>query len=184
MPTAEAHVPTDRASRYLVQLCRHTGQMSRLRHRPPARHGGGAMPPRVQHVDWSDTDGIVQFAEGRWTLRAGSDTLTLHVEADDEDALQRLKEGIAARLEKMGRRDRLSVAWQRPRTPASPPGEVTAVASSSAPGARERRWRGTTIGLVAGGALIVAVHLGLGEPLWELGRGRAGPPTPSWRSFF
>lgn len=163
MPTADAHILTDRASRYLAQLCRHAGQMSRLGHRPPTRHGGSAMPPEVQHVDWSDTQGVVRFADGQWTLQATSDTLTLRVEADDEDTLQQLRDGIARRLEKIGRRDRLEVIWQDSQAPASPPGDAAGAVPAPAPGARKHRGPGTTIGLVAGGALIVAVHLGLGR---------------------
>lgn len=71
----------------------------------------------MEHVDYSETRGIVRFAQGRWTLGATSDTLTLRVEADDEDALRRLQEGISGRLEKIGRRDRLKVTWQPPGAP-------------------------------------------------------------------
>jgi len=41
MLTAEARIETDRPSRYLAQLCRHAGQMSRpMRHRPHSHDGG------------------------------------------------------------------------------------------------------------------------------------------------
>ncbi|MFF4550750.1 DUF2218 domain-containing protein [Streptomyces sp. NPDC001435] len=154
MPTAEARIATDRASRYLVQLCRHTSMMRRMRHQAPAAHGGRQMPD-VQHVEWSDTHGTVRFAEGQWALDATPDALTLHVEADDEDALQRLQNGITGRLEKIGRRDGLTVTWQDPPTP-PPSGQVQAP--------RDEKWRrrrlARTIGLLAVGALVVALHLG------------------------
>lgn len=113
MPTAEAHLATDRASRYLVQLCRHLGQMTRVSHRPLAGHGEGRRPPAVQHVDYTDARGTVRFAGGQWALDATADTLTLRVDADDEEGLRRLQDGIAARIEKIGRRDGLQVHWQR-----------------------------------------------------------------------
>lgn len=127
MPTAEAHVATDRASRYLAQLCRHLGQMPRTSHRPPAGHGDGRMPPTVQHVDCGDTRGTVRFSDGQWTLAATADVLVLRIEAEDEDALQRLQTRVAARVEKIGRRDGLHVHWQRPEaaTPGPTPPEPT-----------------------------------------------------------
>ncbi len=55
MLTAEAHVETTRASRYLVQFCKHADSMSR--HRGHGMHLGEALARRdVQvHADWSDT---------------------------------------------------------------------------------------------------------------------------------
>ena len=161
MPTVEAHIPTERASRYLVQFCRHLGQMSRMRHQPPARHGGGGMPPTVQDVDHSDMRGVIRFDEGQFTLQATPGTLRLRVDADDEDALRRLQNGITARLEKIGRRDRLAVIWQRCQTPPSPPSEGAGPASATESGPAQRPGRGRTIGLIAVGAVVVAVHLGL-----------------------
>lgn len=156
MPTAEAQVETDRASRYLVQLCSHTSQMSRLRHRAAVGHGGGRMVSEVQDVDWSDTVGIVRFTGGQCTLRAGSDALTLLVEADDEETLQRLRAGVAGRLEKIGRRDGLKVTWRQA------DGATGSVRAPEGPEGSGAKRRATTLGLVAGGALVVALHVGLG----------------------
>ncbi|WP_027943923.1 hypothetical protein [Amycolatopsis taiwanensis] len=58
MPTADAHIPTDRASRYLGQVCQHVKQMSRM----PHLLQGGKLA--VEHVDWSDTSGTIRFARG------------------------------------------------------------------------------------------------------------------------
>jgi len=162
MPTAEAHIPTERASRYLVQFCRHLGQMSRMRHQPPARHGDGDTPPTVQHVDYSDTRGVIRFTDGQFTLQATSDTLSLRIDADNEDTLQRLQNGIAARLEKIGRRDQLTLAWQRHQTPPAPFEKAAGPAPAPATGTAKRPGRGRTVGLMAVGAVVVAVHLGLG----------------------
>jgi hypothetical protein len=114
MNAAVAQIPTERASRYLEQLCRHLGQMSRMRHPAPAGHRGGQAPPPVQHVDWSDTSGEIRFTDGTCTLHATPTELLLRVDADDEDSLRRLQDGITRRLATIGRRDHLTVDWQRP----------------------------------------------------------------------
>jgi hypothetical protein len=110
MPTADAQIPTERASRYIDQLCRHLGQMSRMRHQIPTGHRGQAPPP-VQQVEWSETSGTISFSHGTCTLQATSTALTLRVDADDEDDLRRLQDGITRRLETIGRRDHLTVEW-------------------------------------------------------------------------
>jgi hypothetical protein len=153
MLTAEAHVETGRAGRYLDQLCRHVSRMGRHGgHAPPSRSGHAA--PEVQHVEWSDSDGVITTGWGRCTVQATPGALTLRVEATDEEALQRLQDRVAHRLETIGRRDGLKVNWQRPEA---------AEPTESVLGGRARTWRGraTAVGLVVVGLLIVAVHLGL-----------------------
>jgi hypothetical protein len=120
MLTAEAHVQTDHASRYLVQLCRHAQQVHRMRHRPRAHGGGERQPPKVEHVEWSDTRGTVNFGWGQCTMEANADTLTLRAEAADEESLQRVQDIIARDIERFGRRDHLTVTWNRLGEPASP----------------------------------------------------------------
>lgn len=111
--TAEAHVETERPSRYLVQLCRHVSLL-------PARPVGDSQAgPDVPHAEWSDTHGIVTLAPwGQCTMDASTDTLTVRVEATDEDKLQRIQDLVAERLTRYGRRDQLTVTWQRPPPPA------------------------------------------------------------------
>jgi len=165
MPAAEARVSTSRASRYVKQLCRHADRMRRTRHQPSAGDTATPARPEVNHVDYSGAVAAVQFADGRLTMHATADTLTLHVEAADEEALQRVQDGVAARLHTIGRRDQLATTWRRLETPATPPCDMTQGAVPPAgPGNPKRRWprRLTVLGLVAGGALIVAVHLGIG----------------------
>ncbi|MGW0964766.1 DUF2218 domain-containing protein [Streptomyces sp. NPDC002516] len=114
MPTAVTRLATDRASRYLVQLCSHLRQMPHLSHRTPGGgHGEGGTRPEVRQVEFTDTHGTVRFSEGLWTLEATADALTLRVDAEDEDALRRLQDGIAARIEKIGRRGGLRVQWRQ-----------------------------------------------------------------------
>ncbi|MGH3843803.1 MAG: DUF2218 domain-containing protein [Pseudonocardiaceae bacterium] len=159
MLTAEAHIETERPSRYLVQLCRHVSHI-------PARHVGDsqARPDVRPHAEWSDTHGIITLAPwGQCTMDASADTLTVRVEATDEDSLRRIQELVADRLTRYGRRDQLTVTWQR-----LPPRAVQHGAADSADdprpahgaGARRRYLR--TIILTVAGALVVAVHLGLG----------------------
>ena len=142
MPVAEARVPTRRAGKMVS----------------PAA-------PQVDHVDYSDSMAAVHFADGRLTILATADTLTLRVEAADDDALRRLQDGMAARLHKIGRRDQLATTWQRLDIPPAPPRDTAQhVGMPASPGSPKRRWhrRLTVLGVVAGGALIVAVHLGIG----------------------
>ena len=118
MPTAQARIPTNRATRYLAQLCQHTGRMRgrRLDHRLAEGHA----PPPVRRVECTDTNGTIDFASGTCTLHATADALTLRIEAADEEGLRRLQDLLAARLESIGRRDRLAVTWQRTGEPTVP----------------------------------------------------------------
>ena len=168
MLTVEARVPTVRASRYLVQFCRHAG---RIDHHPGSRTGvdrRDSAPPEVRDVAWSDTLGVVRFGRGYCVLRATQDELLVSVDATDPDELRLLKEGITRRLVMMGRRDQLTVNW-RPEpdpTPCPVPGQVTG--STPPPTAQptpnpqpHRRRRFTDTLLLAGaGALVILVHLG------------------------
>lgn len=122
MLTAEARIRTEHPSRYLVQLCRHA---SNIGHKLHQLHAGAARPrPEVLHVEWSDTAGTLMLNWGRCTMRAGSDTLTLRVEAADEEHLQRIQDLLTADLERFGRRDHLEVTWQRPEAPTVQPAEA------------------------------------------------------------
>lgn len=167
MPTAEARVATDRAHRYLAQLCGHLSRMGGVRHRQPTRHAGGQphdggrRPPQVEHVDYSETYGTVRFAGGLCTLHATSGALTLRVDADDEDTLRRLKNGITGRLEKIGRRDELTVTWRRPEGPEDPAGEAAGPSPASEAGPVGSRGHGKAIAMTVVGALVVAGHLGI-----------------------
>jgi hypothetical protein len=79
MLIAEAHVETERSSRYLVQLCRHFNDEAQ------------AHPEAQVHVEWSDDRGVASFGWGRCTLRADPGALTLRAEAPDEENLQRVR---------------------------------------------------------------------------------------------
>jgi len=113
MPTAEARIRTDRASRYLNQLCGHTARISGLSH--GHHHGEGTAMVVPRHAESSGTDGVIEFDRGRCTLRATREELVLLAEADEEQHLRLVQDAIAERLRRIGRRDQLSVTW----TPAS-----------------------------------------------------------------
>ena len=129
--TAEAVVQTGNPARYIARLCRHASQMGahaaqparHLRHGPRGHRGGGE-PPEVRRAEWSDTEGTVVLNWGRWTLQAAGRTLTVRAEAADEQNLQRIQDLLTARLTSFGRREHLTVNWQRPPA-ASEPGPAT-----------------------------------------------------------
>jgi hypothetical protein len=114
MLIAEARVETERSSRYLAQLCRHIDKAAK------------ASPQMEAHVEWSEDYGTINFGWGRCTLRADSRVLTLRAEAPDGESLRRLQDRVADRLERFGRRDRLTVTWTPPQGRIEPPGQVAA----------------------------------------------------------
>ena len=122
MPSAEARIPTDRAARYLDQLCSHLGAMGHVRRVPAGGHGGAGMP-RVENIERNGNRAVIRFNEGSWTLQAHEDALVLRVEAEEAATLERLKEAIAARIAKIGRRDGLAVTWSSPADPQARAGQ-------------------------------------------------------------
>jgi hypothetical protein len=160
MPTAEARVVTDRPGRYLAQLCRHASQMAQHAGYGQSHDGDkrGHAPPEVRRVEWSDTDGIIEFGVGRCTIQAtGSDTLTLRVEASDEESLRRLRQLLTKRIETIGRRDHLSVAWLSPESPEGTDEEET----SPAPAPRRRSHRTVALSVVLVKVVIVVLFIAL-----------------------
>lgn len=167
MPTYEARITTDRAQRYLEQLCSHLGQMQHLRHLPASGHGGAGVP-RVVQVERAPGSAVIRFADGAWMLEAGPDALMLRVEADDAAALERLTTAISTRIAKIGRRDGLRVAWHsaEDRDARDHPDDVGALERGQRAGGRW--WR--RIGWIAVVGFAAVIHLGLIGSL--LGSGR------------
>ncbi|GAA3235720.1 DUF2218 domain-containing protein [Nonomuraea helvata] len=151
MPSAEAHVTTDRAGRYLAQLCRHAAQMGHGFPAHPGRgsHTGGERPKDVK-AEWSDTEGTITVDGATCFLRATPHDLTLRVEAADEDGLQRAQALLTRNITRMGRRDNLTVDWDRP--------GATAGAAVTDPAPRRRH---IVLGLTLAAVLAVVVHVGL-----------------------
>jgi hypothetical protein len=98
-------------------LCEHASKMGKRRLHRPRSHADGGEPPQVRHAEWSAIDGTVTLNWGQWTMHAAPGTLTLRAEAGNEENLKRLQDLLTARLEKIGRRDRLAVNWQEAETP-------------------------------------------------------------------
>lgn len=160
MPIAEARVRTDDPSRYLAGLCKQPGPTDGHMALLIRLHGGGRRP-RIRHAEWSGTHGTVDFGSGRCTLNAGPDSLTLRVEATDEDSLHDIQDLIAGRLRRIGGHDVPPVTWKPAGTADQEPGDPAHGAPVPAEGSAPRRRR-ATLGAVAVIALVVAVHLGLG----------------------
>jgi hypothetical protein len=120
MLTAQAQVQTPKPGRYLAQFCRHASQMDG----GPGHglgghsgHSGQGTRPEMRHVEWSDTDGSLILNWGQCTLRAAPGVLTVRAEAADEENLARIQDLVSARLQRFGRRDHLTVAWNRTQSP-------------------------------------------------------------------
>ena len=166
MQTAEAHITTDHASRYLTQLCQHAGKMGQALTggRTPRSHQVGDARPPVLHVEWSDTIGTIRFGDGQCILQASDSALLLRVEAVTESALRRLQDGLAHRLETFGHREHLTVHWQRSTSqPAGRPEEIDSRVPAS-DGHMTVWWRSPLVrnlALAAAGTAVVAAHLGL-----------------------
>lgn len=168
MLTAEARIETERARRYLHQFCTHAAAMAGARGHRIRIHDGEDPLGRGEvhlHVDSSDDQGIITFDPwGRCILRAeDGNTLTVRVDATDEQNLHRIQDIITRDIERFGRRDQLTVTWQRPEPPpgSAPDQRPKHPAAPTAP-----RGRHTTIILTTAGALAIALtaalHLGLG----------------------
>ena len=126
MPAAEAVIETEDPVRYLARLGQHASQMGqRLRRHRPRRHDGGEEePPEVRQAEWSGTDGLVRLNWGQWTMQAVPGALRVRAEAADEADLQRIQDLITSRLQKFGRRERLTVTWRQVRTRGAGPGQA------------------------------------------------------------
>jgi cytochrome P450 len=116
MLASQAVIRTARADRYLAQLCTHTGKISELDLSGASlhQHGHGDQnhDSTPRGVEWSGTDGVIDFSRGRCTVHATAEQLVLEIEAEDQLQLQRIQQSIGSRLEQIGRHDGLTVAWR------------------------------------------------------------------------
>ena len=88
-----ARVPTDKAARYMAQLCKH------FAHRIPA--------------SFDADSGRIEFSIGVCELAVARDALVLHVSAADADTLAQMEDVVARHLVRFAFRDELAVTWQR-----------------------------------------------------------------------
>jgi hypothetical protein len=165
MPTAEAHIPTRRASRYLVQLCRHLDQLKRLPHPASDPAPAGGSMPQVDDVHWSDTHGTVAVGQGTWVLDATPDALTVRVEAADQQSLRQVQAMLTNRIEQIGRRDRLAVTWRDPHTTGAEPDPAPTTAEH-ATAARRRTVLVVALAVLAVGAHIAVATTALAGVRW------------------
>jgi hypothetical protein len=122
MPILQAQIPTERAGRYLVQFCRHASAMGGA-HTHRMHRNGTTLPREVQvTAEWSDVSGVVTFTPwGRCTLTADAGTLTLRIDAPDEDGLAQIRDIVTRDFERFSLRDPMTVTWQRSETPGALP---------------------------------------------------------------
>ena len=88
-----ARVATDKAARYMGQLCKH------FAHKIPAA--------------FDAETGRIEFSIGVCELAVAKDALAIHVSAADEEALAKMEDVVARHLVRFGFRDELVVTWQR-----------------------------------------------------------------------
>jgi hypothetical protein len=89
-----ARVPTANGARYLQQLCKHWSHKL--------------------EVQLSDDEGIVRFPNAVATMKADADALTVRVEADDDETLQRMKGVVASHLDRFAFKEApLPFEWQK-----------------------------------------------------------------------
>ena len=123
MPILYAQIPTERASRYLVQFCKHAAALGSGGH-TPRMHLHAPMGRRDVQVaaEWSPTSGTVTFTPwGTCTLTATDDTLTLRIDAADEAGLAQIRDVINRDFERFSSRDPISVTWRRIEDPGAAP---------------------------------------------------------------
>lgn len=85
MALETARVPTENGARYLQQLCKHWSHKL--------------------DVQLSENEGIVRFPAAVATMTADSEALTVKVEAEDDEILQRMKDVVATHLDRFAFRE-------------------------------------------------------------------------------
>ncbi|MCB8839171.1 DUF2218 domain-containing protein [Aurantimonas sp. VKM B-3413] len=93
MPSAEAHVATDNASRYLQQLCKHWSHKFET-----------TFDPR---------NGVVRFdAAQSLALTATESEIHMTLAVEDQANLARMQEVVAEHLQRFAFRENLTVDWR------------------------------------------------------------------------
>lgn len=91
MPRSSAVVQTDKASRYLVQLCKHFSHKV--------------------HAEWTETDAYVDFKFGTCQITATSQAISFQATAPDSTGHGRVQYVVTDHLERFGARQGLKVTW-------------------------------------------------------------------------
>jgi uncharacterized protein len=104
MVVSTAHMATEHAAAYLMQLCEHFAD-------PGHRHSAQEFV-----VSFDDRQGLIDFAPVvRGTCRVDAQDRVLIAEArgSDEAALERVERIVARHLERFGQPEGLTVEWRR-----------------------------------------------------------------------
>lgn len=119
MPSLQAQIHTERASRYLVQFCEHAAAMGGGGHNPRLHPQATTARRDVQvTAAWSGADGTVTFTPwGRCTLSAGPGRLTVRIDAADDGGLTQIRDIITRDLARFSTRDPLTVTWRQSEPP-------------------------------------------------------------------
>jgi uncharacterized protein len=91
MLKAQAQVETPKAERYLKALCNHFSHKVR--------------------ASYEDTRGSVDFGIGNCEMYAQEGRLDFHIQAADQENLERVKYVVADHLERFSGDEKLQVAW-------------------------------------------------------------------------
>ena len=120
MPSLQAQIQTDRASRYLVQFCKHAAAMGATRGHGFRSHLPGRSAGRDVQVsaEYFENRGVVTFTPwGRCTITATPATLMIEIDATDPNNLQRIRDIITRDLDRFSHRNPLTISWHQPDVP-------------------------------------------------------------------
>lgn len=92
MHKAHATIRSDKAGRYLIQLCKH------FAHKIPAT--------------WEDGKGHADFGFGTCDMTATDDSLHLECSAPETEGLGRVKYIVEDHIVRFGWKEEISVAWE------------------------------------------------------------------------
>ncbi len=92
MPSSRAEVPTEHASRYLQQLCKHWA------HKFP--------------VEFDPQHGAIDLSFGRTIMDANASVLHITVSTDEAGSLNRLETVVADHIKRFAFREQLVFDWK------------------------------------------------------------------------
>lgn len=90
--TSKAAIPTEQASRYLQQLCKH------FAHKLP--------------VTFDEHQGQISFSIGECRLKADGNAILIDLTAPTAEDMEQLKDVVIRHLVRFAFREELAVAWQ------------------------------------------------------------------------
>ena len=95
MPIAKASVPTANAAKYMQQLCKHWGHKL--------------------EVELSESKGVVRFPAAIATFDAGADALSVTIEGEKSEEVERMKGVVASHLDRFAFREApFKFEWSAP----------------------------------------------------------------------